>query len=230
LVRASCGLTSAQAIVDRITSTADAFIGGGSTWQFGRVNAFKAVCIPSPAGLAVTTATDTSISFSWLDRSPFETSFRFWYRPHGSTSQGTLATLPANTTSYTVTNLTPGALYDFQVQACDARGCSALSNLVTAKANFYRLNTTMQGTGRITSSPTGIDCSPSGPTCGAFFQADSSVALVALGGVNPNTHAEYDFDHWEGACTGTNPTCYVTMNDPLGKTAKAVFVVVGTGF
>jgi thermitase len=227
LVRASCGLTSAQAIVDRITSTTDAFVGGGSDWQFGRVNARKAVCIPSPGGLAVKSATDTSISFIWLDRSPFETSFHFRYRPTGSTSQGTLVTLPANTTSYTVTNLSPGVSYDFTVQACDSLGCSALSNLVTARANFYRLNTTMQGTGRITSTPTGIDCSPSGPTCGAYFQADSTVALFALGGVNPNTHVEYDFDHWEGACTGVSPVCSVPMNDPLGKTAKAVFIAVG---
>jgi hypothetical protein len=114
------------------------------------VNAFKAVCIPSPGGLAVKSATDTSISFIWLDRSSFETSFHFRYRPSGSTAQGTLVSLPANTASYTVTNLTPGALYDFTVQACDSLGCSALSNLVTAKANFYRLNATMQGTGRIT--------------------------------------------------------------------------------
>jgi hypothetical protein len=228
LVRASCGLTTAQSVVDRITTTADAFVGGGTNSQFGRINAFKAVCLPSPGGLAVTSAADTSISFNWLDRSPFETSFRFRYRPHGTTSETTV-TLPANTTSYTVTNLTPGTAYDFYVLACDSRGCSDPSNVVTAKANFYRLSTTMQGTGRITSIPTGINCTPSGPTCSAYFQADTTVSLVALGGVNSVTHYEYDFDHWEGACTGTDPTCNVVMNDPLGRTAKAVFVVVGTG-
>jgi hypothetical protein len=226
LVRASCGLTTAQAIVDRITSTAEPVTGTGTFWQFGRVNAFKAACLPSPGGLAVTSASDTSISFSWLDRSPFESSFLFRYRLHGATTETTV-TLPANATSYTVMNLTPGATYDFYVLACDARGCSDPSNIVSAKANYYRLTTTMQGYGKITSTPAGINCTPTGPTCSAYFQADTTVGLFALGGVNPTTHYEYDFDHWEGACTGTSPTCYVTIDNPLGKTAKAVFVVVG---
>jgi hypothetical protein len=87
----------------------------------------------------------------------------------------------------------------------------------------------MQGAGRITSTPTGIDCSPSGPTCGAYFQADSTVSLFALGRVDQNTHLEYDFDHWEGACTGVSgPVCSLPMNDPAGKTAKPCSSWLGT--
>jgi thermitase len=199
LVRSSCGPETNQATVDRITSNADPIAGTGTDWRFGRVNAFRSVCITRPNGLAAISTTASSITVQWNDRS-LETSFQFAYRLHGS---GGLTTqiLPANTTQYTATGLTAGVPYDFMVAACDAVGCSPFSDVLTTQANVYRLFISMTGFGRVTSTPAGINCAPIGPTCNNIFAANSQVSVSALGLVAPNQD-ENDFDQWYGACRG----------------------------
>jgi hypothetical protein len=222
LVRSSCAPISNQDIVDRITSTADPIAGTGTDFQFGRVNAGNAVCIPRPTGLHFTGATDSSISFAWTESS-FETSFQFSYRQYGTNNTVT-QTLPADTTQYTVSGLPTGTFYYFSVRACDARGCSEPSNEVLARANYLKLTVTWVGAGRITSTPAGINCGTglNGSSCTAYFAPDTQVRLSAGGTVDPKTHAEYDFDHWEFACAGQGDGCTVTMNQL--QWVKAVFV------
>lgn len=59
--------------------------------------------------------------------------------------------------------------------------------------------------GRVTSSPAGIDCSP---TCTASFNTNDVVTLTAT----PVTGSLATFVTWTGACSGTTPTCDVTMD------------------
>lgn len=66
------------------------------------------------------------------------------------------------------------------------------------------------GTGTVQSLPAGIDC---GSTCSASFPDGSTVTLIA----NPDNAST--FAGWEGACTGTSPSCTVTMTTPLAVTA-----------
>jgi thermitase len=222
LVRASCGPELNQATIDRITGNAESIPGTGTDIRFGRVNAGRAVCIPKPTGLGVTNGTRSSLSFAWNDRS-FESFFEFSYRPTGTTGLTTV-TLPADTTRYTVTGLPPGVSYDFMVRACDALGCSDY-NTLTARVNFFQLRVRMRTSGgSITSTPAGINCSFTSNRCLATFPGDSSVNLLALGGIDPNTQIEYDFDHWEGACSSSERSagCTLTMNEP--KDVIAVFV------
>jgi hypothetical protein len=87
-----------------------------------------------------------------------------------------------------------------------------------------QLHTMMTGTGRITSTPAGINCYSS-IRCFSDFVVGSQVVLDAAGLTNPNTHDEFDFDHWEGACAGSSFSCSVAMDQ--AKTAKAVFVKIG---
>jgi Divergent InlB B-repeat domain len=64
------------------------------------------------------------------------------------------------------------------------------------------------GTGRVTTAPTGIDCSSgnSGP-CSADFAKDGDVTLTAFPGFGSV------FEAWGGACSATTvPTCVVTMD------------------
>lgn len=65
--------TSAQAIVDRITSTADTIAGTGSQWLYGRINAVRAAGSGKPTNARVTAVTATSISYAWDDHSLGET-------------------------------------------------------------------------------------------------------------------------------------------------------------
>jgi RHS repeat-associated protein/uncharacterized repeat protein (TIGR02543 family) len=62
---------------------------------------------------------------------------------------------------------------------------------------------TGNGTGTIASLQTGIDC---GATCSALYDWGTSVTLAAT----PATGST--FTGWSGACTGTDTTCTVTMD------------------
>ncbi|WP_158305917.1 hypothetical protein [Anaeromyxobacter sp. Fw109-5] len=104
-----------------------------------------------------------------------------------------------------------------------------VSGPLTIDAQFdapatYRLTTTANGTGagRITGAPGPIDCSWSAATghggvCGADQARGSSVVLTA-------EQAEgSSFAGWSGGpCSGTSPTCTVTMD--LAKTVAATFM------
>jgi len=74
------------------------------------------------------------------------------------------------------------------------------------------------GAGRVTSSPTGIDCTISNQTstgvCSANFEAGTIVTLSA------NSSAGSAFTAWGEACTGALATCEVTLDDSKDVTAQ----------
>ena len=73
------------------------------------------------------------------------------------------------------------------------------------------------GTGTVASSPAGIDC---GSTCSATFAMDTPVTLTAV----PSTGSA--FASWSGGCSGTSPTCVVSMSSDV--TVTAAFNLVHT--
>ena len=73
------------------------------------------------------------------------------------------------------------------------------------------------GTGSVTGVPAGIACPG---FCSALFNDGITVALTATAG------AGSVFREWRGACTGTAPTCTVTMAG--SQSAQAVFSKVFT--
>jgi len=86
------------------------------------------------------------------------------------------------------------------------------------------------GTGKVTSSPAGIDC---GATCSASFDHGTEVTLEA------KADAGSEFKGWSGACSGTG-TCKVTMTaakevtatfdeEPKGTSFPLTVVVEGSG-
>lgn len=71
---------------------------------------------------------------------------------------------------------------------------------------------TNKGKGIVTSDPPGIDC---GKACKYKFDAGSTVTLTAT------PDASSIFKGWDGACTGTDSTCTVTMDK--AEKVKAIF-------
>lgn len=76
----------------------------------------------------------------------------------------------------------------------------------------FPLTVSTTGDGRVTSAPAGIDC---GSTCGATYDADTVVTLTATAG------AGQVFEGWGGSCSGTSPTCSVTLS--AARSASAAF-------
>jgi hypothetical protein len=90
-------------------------------------------------------------------------------------------------------------------------GQATLQCLATA---LYELSvaTTGNGTGSVTSNPTGISC---GADCTESYRASTVVTLTAApSGIDT-------FTGWSGACTGQNVTCQVTMD--AARSVSAAF-------
>lgn len=89
---------------------------------------------------------------------------------------------------------------------------------VTATFNYFgpRLSVAKAGTGSgpVTSEPPGIAC---GSTCAAAYVTGTNVTLTAT----PNANSV--FAGWSGACSGTAPTCTVTMSAAKNVTATFQF-------
>lgn len=124
----------------------------------------------------------------------------------------------------TVVTLTPtpaaGQVFSTWGGTCTGAGatCSVtmsqartVSAMFVAQAPVQRaLTVSLVGGGAVRSNPVGIDC---GTTCSASFADGASVQLTAT----PN--AGQLFSAWSGACTGSSPTCTVSMSQARSTTA-----------
>lgn len=223
LVQASCLLTNPQTVVDRIANTTDP-IGGNRQIEHGRVNALGAVCFRSPTNLRLGTVTSSTIALQWDENIPHESRIEVGYRVTGASSTS-IVPLQHDTRSWVHTGLTSGTSYDHQVRACDANGCSGWSNTVTVIVGQPKLTISQEGSGRVTSTPAGINCGesanqPKGTDCSEFYAPGTVVTLRAQG--LATTKMQWAFDHWEGACSDTSTyTCTLTMS--ASRSARAVF-------
>lgn len=224
LVRASCDFSLGTDIVARLTSTADAIPGTGSNWQFGRINALRAVCFPIPGNARIGAVTAGSIQLLWTDRTPGETRFEITRQAVG----GALTTIivPANTTNFVHSGLSVGATIDYRVRACDGLGCSGLSNVARGRTGA-KLSVAITGHGKVTSIPAGISCGNGATDCTEVYNPGASVKLTPTPFVNLLKNIEWVFDHWEGACSGQSFICSVSMTG--AKSARAVFVLAPGG-
>jgi len=82
----------------------------------------------------------------------------------------------------------------------------------TPSSSTHTLKVVPTGSGTVTSSPTGISC---GAVCAFAFTAGNSVTLTAQASLGSQ------FAGWGGACSGSAPTCTVTMS--ADQTVTALF-------
>jgi thermitase len=206
LVQASCALDILpQQVIDRLTSTAVATSGT----EFGRIDASKAVCFPLPTGLRTGTITGSSIEVRWSDPTPAETRFEVGHRPAGGTF--TVSNVSPNVTSFTESSLSPGSRYEYRVRACDNQDCSAWSNSIEAVVGGGTVQVQiLNGRATVSSNPAGILCGLQFNNCVAAFSA-GPVVLSAHDHEDESDGLRWEFDHWEGDCSGTSSTCSLPM-------------------
>lgn len=75
----------------------------------------------------------------------------------------------------------------------------------------------LTGVGRVTSQPAGVDCTVG--ICRARFEAGTRVTLSAAPASGQR------FTGWSGACSGTTPTCEVTLS--AARSVRATFTLDG---
>lgn len=106
--------------------------------------------------------------------------------------------------------------------ACSGTGSCVVSMQASRSvtATFTQTNRlltvsrTGTGQGSVTSNPTGISCSTGCPSQSVSFLQGASISLTA----SPASGSQ--FTGWSGACTGTSPTCTVTLNSSQSVSAQ----------
>ncbi len=123
---------------------------------------------------------------------------------------------PGTTVALTPTPA-PGAVFIGWSGDCSGAGsCTVTMDADRSVAATFGFELTVSlagvGTGRVTSTPSGIDC---GSTCAGAFASGTPVTLTAT----PDPGME--FAGWSGACSGTG-SCVVTMDAAQSVTATFV--------
>ena len=153
----------------------------------------------------------STLNVAWQDNSNNEDGFNIERATSASGPFSKIATLGANVTTYSNTNLAEATNFCFRVNAFNASGVSSFSNVICAvtKATL-NMAKTGSGFGRVNSVPAGINCDGS---CAVQFSGNSTVRLTATAA------AGSVFTGWSGACTGIGP-CTVTMNSQVNVSAN----------
>lgn len=130
----------------------------------------------------------------------------------------------------TLTATPTSSSYKFSGWGGDCSGTSTtctvnMTSVKNVTANFTQnivsyslaVNNTNASYGRVTSSPSGINCGQGYSTCNATFSGN--VTLTAT-----PASSSYQFSGWGGACSGTASTCTVSMT--AAKNVTATFTAI----
>jgi hypothetical protein len=168
----------------------------------------SAVKPTAPTSLVVTGKSATTVSLSW--GLPVTGTTPLLFTVFYSSGGGIFLTGPqSNTTSVTVTNLTPGVTYTFEVGASNAAGNSPTSNTVSAvtgstapsQAQFLQATVVQSNAVTLTWQAPAVGTPPftytvlyrvNGTTTFSSLLVGTSVTAVTVIGLTPNTL--YDFE------------------------------------
>lgn len=173
--------------------------------------AFATVLFFSGAGFAA------QLQLSWADNSTNETGFKIDRKTGTSGAYGQIASVGANIISYNDSTVVAGTTYCYRVYAFNSAGNSPYSPevcaSVAAATPTFTLAVTKAGTGSgaMTSSPAGINCTAS---CSATFNSGAIVTLTAT----PASGSV--FAGWAGTgCSASTAAVSVTMSANTNCTA-----------
>jgi concanavalin A-like lectin/glucanase superfamily protein/List-Bact-rpt repeat protein/fibronectin type III domain protein len=188
------------------TQVAGTITGGSSSWISPAP--FNLVFAPDPpSGLAATALTSTRVNLSWTDNANNEASYQIERSTTGiGGTYSLLATVPANTTSYADTSLTPSTEYCYRVRGVNTGGSSAYAGpaCATTLATFtLTVSVDPSGSGSVARNP---DL--------ASYESGSPVELTASAATG------YHFVDWTGDLTGSANPQTLTMSADRSVTAQ----------
>jgi hypothetical protein len=171
--------------------------------------------------LSPSLALAAQLTLTWTDNANNERGYQV-ERQIGGGGYSQIATLGANATSYTDSNLAEATTHCYRVRAFNAAGVSGYSNEACKVTTQTSLNLTVaksgNGTGTVSSVPVGIIC---GSDCTETFPSITLVTLTAAAASGSR------FDGWSGGgCSGTAPCTIIGNTSP---TVTAAFSSTATG-
>ncbi|HXG51633.1 MAG TPA: InlB B-repeat-containing protein [candidate division Zixibacteria bacterium] len=173
-------------------------------WTLG----FLALTILGAAGAA----SAAQLRLTWSDNSTDESGFYIERRPGSGSTYTQIASVGADVTSYTDSNLPNSTTYCYRVRAYNSAGTSGYSNescATTVAATFVvSVSRSGTGSGTVTSSPAGIAC---GSDCSEAYTSGTTVTLT------PVASAGSVFAGWSGAADCSDGV--VTANADIACTA-----------
>ena len=160
----------------------------------------------------VSLASAAKLTLTWVDNSNSENGFRIERRIGTSGSYQQYAQVAANALTYTDSNVSGATAYCYRMTAFNSVGTSGFSNedCATTLADTFALTASRAGagSGTITSSPAGINCSSD---CAQNYPGGTVVTLTATAASGST------FAGWSGNADCTNGS--VTVNASLTCTA-----------
>ncbi|MEO8461058.1 MAG: hypothetical protein ABI451_11060, partial [Dokdonella sp.] len=173
-----------------------------------------------PASKTVLRNSGTPVKFAWTTTSlPSGTTCRIYLRPNDGYAALASPTAGGTLTNTTMNNWATGT-YLLYLGCSNGIASPNVTLVIQSTATVFPLTISKigDGTGTVTSSPSGINC---GSICSGNFAANSTVTLTAAADANSV------FTGWSGECSGTGSTCTLSMS--AAKTVTATFSYLGTG-
>ncbi len=121
-----------------------AFYSNGTTRTYSGYSNTASLTTPfnAPTGAASTASSESQVNLTWVDNSQAEGGVAIYYRISGSASYVLYNYAATNATSFSVTGLSPGTAYDFQVAAAAQRSAPGTSIIVeSARSNTTSVTT-----------------------------------------------------------------------------------------
>ncbi len=172
---------------------------------------------PGTPSLQALSGTSAQISWSDADSSPY--AFNVLRQNSGGADFTTIATVPAGTTTYTDTGLTPGASYTYEIVAVSTVGNSAPSSPASLTLPVPPMTPSLLAFNQIGTSSTGLSwqLNSTNDTGVNVYRRDGSGSFVLVKTLPPGTMAYID----SGLQPGTIYEYRITASNSAGESAFA---------
>ena len=122
----------------------------------------------TPTGASTTLVTSTQINLAWTDNATNETGYKVLRKTGLAGTFFEIASLPANSTSYNNTGLSPGVSYDYHIQAYNLAGYSDFAGTTVQTLTKISIAATDATAQEATSNTATLTVSRVGETTGAL--------------------------------------------------------------
>ncbi|MBX3164699.1 MAG: T9SS type A sorting domain-containing protein [Bacteroidetes bacterium] len=185
-----------------------------------------------PTSLAAVYQATLTNHITWIDNAQYETGFELWSSTNGG-AYSLLATLPANTTSYTHTGLSYNSNYCYKARAVNGVGysvytnidCAATPTTATPQVPNTPLNLTATNNGSLTNNVSWTDNSTNEDNFVLYYKIGAGSSTFSVLATLPANTTSYTHT----ALTYSTVYCYqVVATNGVGSSAPSNTACVST--